>query len=92
MHEYDRPCTYEEYVMAKRGREESDRILHRIMTADDPESKADKVEKYNRWCTWYNNDRADYTLGELEDMYYGPFSIRPECFAIETMFIQEFGY
>ena len=88
MIEYGKVCSKLDYAMALLGRIKSDAILDEIVNTDDPKRKAYAVCMYNYLCSRWTNDRCDYTLGELEDMYYGPFSIRPECFAIEIMHIQ----
>lgn len=88
MVEYGTVCSKLDYDMALLGRTKSDAVLDEIVNTDDPKRKAYLVGKYNHLCRIWVNDRCNYTLGELEDMYYGPFSIRPECFAVEIMHIQ----
>lgn len=88
MCDYGIPCSVTEYFEAIRGREATDYLLRSIMTDTDAKSREHQVATYNFCCELYGNDRCDYTLEELEDMYYGPFSIRPECFSVETMYIQ----
>ena len=88
MIEYGIPCSAKDYYWAVRGREYTDSMLLRLLDAINPLEEANLVAKYNAACRQYNNDRWDYTKGELLDMYCGPFNIRPECFAIEVMYIQ----
>ena len=88
MHEYDIPCSEKDYFWAKRGREITEDLLLQLLYSLNPIECARLVSKYNEYCRQYENDRCDYTEGELIDMYCGPFNIRPECFSVEAMYIQ----